>query len=648
MTARGADSPRARFRQALAERVVLADGGVGTQLYQRVGGPRGNLDGLNLSQPRVVEEVHLAYIAAGADLIETNTFGANPFRLRAYGLEEEVWRVNLQGAKLARSAREIAGRPVLVAGAVGPVGCPLEALGPSGRIQVRDAFLRQMEALLAGGVDLFMVETMLDVEELRLAVEAARSLAALPVVAQVTFSGGLEPVATGQAQALVRLVEELGEAAPDVVGINCGAGPGPVVEALGWLEPLRARGIPLSALPNAGLPARVDGRLLYSASPAYLASLLPAMLQQGVRLVGGCCGTTPEHIRALRAQLDALQPSGALPGGRAEPVEAHPPPVRVVPPPETEAPPEGETASPILAALARGDLISVELDPPRGVSVTKLLQNAQILREAGVTCFNVADSPMARVRMASLAAARLVQEATALPAIIHFTTRDRNLMGIQADLLGAWALGIRHILAVTGDPPTVGNYPHASAVYDVDSIGLVRILQTLNRGHDLVGNPIGVAPAFTIAVALSPNAPDLDRELRRFREKLEAGAHLVMTQPLYEVAPLLRILDRLGGCPVPIVLGVMPLQSAKHAEYLHNEVPGISIPKPVREALARAGDRGAEVGIELAAQVLEEARPLIQGCYVVPSFGRVEQVAGLIRALRQQAGWALPADPPPS
>ncbi|NMA70853.1 MAG: bifunctional homocysteine S-methyltransferase/methylenetetrahydrofolate reductase, partial [Firmicutes bacterium] len=389
-------------------------------------------------------------------------------------------------------------------------------------------------------------------------------------------------------------------------------------------------------------------RLLYSASPAYLASLLPAMLQQGVRLVGGCCGTTPEHIRALRAQLDALQPSGALPGGRAEPVEAHPPPVRVVPPPETEAPPEGETASPILAALARGDLISVELDPPRGVSVTKLLQNAQILREAGVTCFNVADSPMARVRMASLAAARLVQEATALPAIIHFTTRDRNLMGIQADLLGAWALGIRHILAVTGDPPTVGNYPHASAVYDVDSIGLVRILQTLNRGHDLVGNPIGVAPAFTIAVALSPNAPDLDRELRRFREKLEAGAHFVMTQPLYEVAPLLRILDRLGGCPVPIVLGVMPLQSAKHAEYLHNEVPGISIPKPVREALARAGDRGVEVGIELAAQVLEEARPLIQGCYVVPSFGRVEQVAGLIRALRQQAGWALPADPPPS
>lgn len=642
MSPAGAESPRASFRRALSERVLLADGGVGTLLYQRVGGPRGNLDALNLTQPRVVEQVHLEYIRAGADLIETNTFGANLFRLREYGLDEEVWRINLQGAKLARSAREVAGRPVLVAGSVGPVGPPLETLGPLGRSRVRDAFLRQMEALLAGGVDLFMVETMLDVEELGLAVEAARSLAALPVVAQVTFSGGLEPVAPGQAQALVQLVERLGDGAPDMVGINCGSGPGPVVEALGALGQLRARGIPLSALPNAGLPARVDGRILYGASPGYLASLLPSMLQHGVRLVGGCCGTTPEHIAALRARLDAIQTDGPPPSGDG-PVEPDPPAAVRVGAQEALEPEAGQDgSSPLLAALERGDLISVELDPPRGVNVAKLLQNAQILREAGVTCFNVADSPMARVRMASLASARLVQEATGLPAIIHFTTRDRNLMGIQADLLGAWALGIHHVLALTGDPPSIGNYSHASAVYDVDSIGLVRILQTLNQGHDLAGNPIGEPPTFTVAVALSPNAPDPAREARRFQEKLEAGAQFVMTQPLYELAPLLAMLDRLGGCPVPLVLGVMPLQSAKHAEYLHHEVPGISIPKPVREAMARAGDRGAEVGIELAAAVLEEARPLIQGCYVVPSFGRVEQVAGLIRTLREEAGWTPP------
>ncbi|HEY8531408.1 MAG TPA: bifunctional homocysteine S-methyltransferase/methylenetetrahydrofolate reductase, partial [Limnochorda sp.] len=496
-------SPRAAFRRALTERVLLADGGVGTLLYQRVGGPRGNLDALNLTQPRVVEQVHLEYIRAGADLIETNTFGANAFRLQAYGLEGEVWRVNLQGAKLARSAREVAGRPVLIAGSVGPVGHPLETLGRSGRTRVRDAFLRQMEALLAGGVDLFMVETMLDVEELGLAVEAARSLADLPVVAQVTFSGGLEPVAAGQAQALARLVERLGDGAPDVVGINCGSGPGPVVEALGALEPLRARGIPLSALPNAGLPTRVDGRILYGASPGYLASLLPEMLGRGARLVGGCCGTTPEHIAALRARLDAIQQEAPPPATRAGQPEPDQPVVRVSLPDALEPAPGHGEASPILVALARGDLISVELDPPRGVNVTKLLQNAQILRDAGVTCFNVADSPMARVRMASLASARLVQEATHVPTIIHFTTRDRNLMGIQADLLGAWALGIRHVLALTGDPPTVGNYSHASAVYDVDSIGLVRILQRLNQGHDLAGNPIGEPTAFTVGVALS-------------------------------------------------------------------------------------------------------------------------------------------------
>lgn len=643
MTDPGRGRRRNAFLDALAERVLLADGGVGTLLYQRVGGPRGNLDALNLTQPQVVEQVHLDYIRAGAELIETNTFGANAFRLAEYGLEGEVWRINLQGAKLARNAREVAGRPVFVAGSVGPSGRPLETLGRRGRAQVRDAFLRQMEALLAGGVDLFMIETMLDVEELELAVEAARSLARLPLVAQITFSGGTEPVAPLQTEAFTRLVERLGDLAPDVAGINCGSGPGPVLEALAQLGGIRARGLPLSALPNAGLPTRVDGRILYGASPGYLASLVEPMLRLGVRLVGGCCGTTPEHVAAMRARLDELQPLGP-------PAEGTPPPdaawsvvsVEVRPRPAPQGRPVSGGVSPVMEALGRGDLISVELDPPRGVQVEKLLANARILREAGVTCFNVADSPMARVRMASLASARMILEATELPTIIHFTTRDRNLMGIQADLLGAHALGIRHVLALTGDPPTVGNYSHASAVYDVDSIGLARILQRLNQGHDLAGNPIGEPTSFTVAVALSPNAPDPELEARRFREKLEAGADFVMTQPLYELAPLEAMLDRIGGCPLPLVLGVMPLQSHKHAEYLHNEVPGIRIPRRVREAMARAGEDGARVGLEIAAQVLEEARGLIQGCYIVPSFGRVEQAAGLVRELRKQAAWAAP------
>ncbi|BAS28361.1 bifunctional homocysteine S-methyltransferase/methylenetetrahydrofolate reductase [Limnochorda pilosa] len=641
----GRDTLGTAFRQALAERVLLADGGVGTLLYQRVGGPRGNLDALNLTQPRVVEQVHLDYIRAGADLIETNTFGANAFRLAEYGLEDDVWRINLQGAKLARGAREVSGRPVFVAGSVGPVGRPLETLGRAARAYVRDAFLRQMEALLAGGVDLFMIETMLDVEELELAVEAARSLARLPVVAQITFSGGVEPVAPLQGEAFTRMVERLGEAGPDVAGINCGSGPGPVLEALGELAGLRALGVPLSALPNAGLPTRVDGRILYGAAPEYLAGLVEPMLRQGVRLVGGCCGTTPEHIAAMRARLDTLQPARAA-GPADEGEHAHP--ARVAPAevrsPKTEAAvPAAPAASPLLEALRRGEMVSVELDPPRGVNVEKVLQNARILQEAGVTCINVADSPMARVRMASLASARLILEATGLPPLIHFTTRDRNLMGIQADLLGAHALGIRHVLALTGDPPSVGNYSHASAVYDVDSIGLVRILHTLNRGRDLAGNAIGEPTAFTVAVALSPNAADPDLEARRFREKLEAGADFVMTQPLYEIEPLVAMLERAGGCPVPLVLGVMPLQSHKHAEYLHNEVPGIRIPLRVREEMARAGEDGARVGMELAARVLEDARGFIQGCYVVPSFGRVEQVAGLVRELRRRGGWATPA-----
>lgn len=638
------------FLQSLRSDVILADGAMGTLLYDRGISADRALSELNLSAKDVVQQAHLDYILAGADLVQTNTFGANRHQLAKYGLEKSVWDINVWGAKIARASREIAGKSTWVAGSVGPLGDGIKPWGTLSPAQAKSAFLEQIEALLAGGVDLFIIETMSDPHELLLASEVVRTVCKLPVVASMTFSHEGQTFFGADVDTILGDLFGVGERPFDVFGVNCGAGPLPVLNVVKdiFSRQTTEEQIPLAAQANAGLPKRVNGRYTYPSPPEYFGELIPDFINSGVRLVGGCCGTTPDHTRAIRHILDSakLTPRTTTPvdtkektkstdslrSGSIELASTTPPPS----PTSWVIAPE---ADPLLQRLAQGNVISVELDPPRGSQVDKYVEDARLLKEAGVDFINVADSPMARVRMSAAAGSLLVAQSTGISPIIHFTTRDRNLMGIQSDLLGAHALGIRHVLALTGDAPGLGNYAHATAVYDVDSIGLIEILVGLNEGRDIGGNPIGKPTEFTIGAALDLNTEtpeQLEHEIGRFQNKLAAGAHFVMTQPVYEPETYLNMLDRLGGISVPVLLGVMPLHSVKHAEYLHNEVPGISVPKHIRQRLADAGDDGQRVGLELAADLIRKTAAHVSGFYIVPSFGRCGGIATLVRELREE------------
>lgn len=640
------------FLQALRSRVVLGDGAMGTLLHDRGVPPSACLAELNVINKDLVQQAHLDYIMAGAEVVQTNTFGANRYRLAAFGLEDKVWEFNVWGAKIARAAREIAGESTWVAGSIGPLGRGLQPWGPLGVEEAQSAFTEQAEALLAGGVDLFIIETMSDPRELLVAAEAVRSVCKLPIVGSMTFSAEGETLLGSDVEGVYR--ELFGHGTPPfhVFGVNCGAGPLPVLSAVERIAALAGEpgSILLAAQPNAGLPTRLAGRYTYAAPPRYFAALTPDFVEVGVRLLGGCCGTTPEHVAAMREAL-GRQAVLEIPSAAPTPSPARPRVFAMPARTPAEPVPEGvgwqtpwlEGRS-LRERLAEGKVISVELDPPRGSRTGKFVRDARRLREAGVDFINVADSPMARVRMSAIAGSLLVAHATGISPILHYTTRDRNLMGIQSDLLGAHALGIRNVLALTGDAPGLGDYAHATAVFDVDSIGLIEILTGLNEGRDIGGNPIGQPTEFTIGAALNLNAEtpeQLETEISRFRRKLEAGAHFVMTQPVYEPDPYMNMLDRLGGIPVPVLLGVMPLHSFKHAEYLHNEVPGISVPKHIRERLAAAGDDGERVGLELAAEVMRQTEPYVAGYYLVPSFGRTEGIAALVETLRKE--WGPPA-----
>lgn len=642
------------FLTAIKERPLLADGAMGTLLYARGASAELSFESLNLSRPEFVQQVHIDYINAGAEVIETNSFSGNRFRLAQHGLEDQVWQLNVWAVKLARNAREIAGQSVFVAGSVGPTGKIWEPFGDTKKSDIEDAFQRQMEGLLAGGVDLFMIETMPSIEETVLAVRAARKLSKLPVVAQLSFSVEGRTLMGAAPEDAAALVSELGDQLPDLVGINCGAGPGPVLEYLEQMvAALRASGFPgdkvaFSCLPNAGMPSLVGGRFMYMSRPDYCASFVEKYLELGARLVGGCCGTTPEHIRFMRAALDQYLKAhgGALPSRPA--VAAANPAARPIEVASRQTAAATEKAAPaeaagplgiapLLSAQPGGSFfVSVELDPPKGAVARKLLQAAEKLASAGADSINVGDSPMARVRMSSMATCLLIQEQVGIQTIIHFTTRDRNLMGIQADLLGCQALGIHTVLALTGDPPSVGTYAHATAVYDVDSIGLIRIISELNRGLDIAGNSIGSPTRLSIGCAMNPTAENRALEINRLRRKVEAGAHFLMTQPIYQMSDLTDFLDDFGSCPAPILVGIMPLHSSKHAEYLHNEVPGITIPERIRRAMEKSGEQGARVGLELAEELLEEVRKIAAGVYLVPSFGRYDDMCTLVERLKKR------------
>ena len=622
---------RARFRDRLAVGPMLADGAMGTLLFSRGIPQRAVLDELVRTRPELIGAIHREYLAAGSDLIETATFGANRVRLGPYGLGDQAGRLARRGAQLAREAREVAGRDVLVAGSIGPLGAPTREILHLDDNAVRAAFRETIDGLLEGGVDLFWFETFSLIDHLAIAIAEARAAAAdLPIVALLTFgedvvlADGTEP---GKAAVALAVAADV-----DVIGVNCGAGP------VGCLEALSALGEAGRAiLPNAGLPQRIEGQFVYAAGPDYFGRMVGDMIDAGAVIIGGCCGTTPDHIAAMRAAIDA-RPGAPITGASVADRPRITSTIRAdLAATSDDAPPPSGLAR----ALTDGRyIISVEIDPPRSVRIERTIEAARLLQATGVDAVNISDSAMARVRMGALAVAFGIQHELDLECVVHFTTRDRNLMALESELLGAHALGVRDILALTGDPPRIGDYPSGTGVWDVDSIGLIEILTRLNRGEDAAGSPIGQRAGFTIACALDPTAADAATEWDRLERKIAAGAHLVMTQPLYSLEQVEAMFAEAGrrfgpaGFPIPLLLGVLPLQSARHAEFLHNEVPGITIPDATRSALHEAGEHGAAVGLQLTQDLLDAVGDRVAGTYIMPSFGRYEQAAELVRRLR--------------
>jgi homocysteine S-methyltransferase len=611
------------FLERIKKGVILCDGAMGTLLYARGVPYERCFDEQNLSNPQLVQQIHLDYIKAGAEIIETNTFGANRIRLKAHGLEDKVKEINFRGAKLAREARDISGEEVFVAGSVGPLGNPLATFGRIPPQETEKLFEEQASALLEGGVDLFIIETFFDLEEAILAVSAIKKICQLPVVAQMSFGEDGKTFMGNSPQKVALELEKLGV---DVIGANCSVGPQKMLDVIyGFKEVTQAF---LSAQPNAGMPRFVDGKYIYFTSKEYFAEYAKKFVEAGVKIIGGCCGTTPDHIQAMAQAIEEMRSQEVKETKLFFPVKE-----KIEEKEKLEKP---KAVSPFASKLGKKFMVSVELDPPRGINANKILKSAQKLFESGVDGVNIADSPMARVRMSCLSLAYLIKTQIGMETVLHFTCRDRNLMGLQADLLGAHALGIQNILAVTGDPPSLGDYPQATAVYDVDSIGLVKIIQRLNQGMDWAGNSIGGPTSFCVGVAVNPAAYDFEKEFNRFEKKVEAGAKFAFTQPQYELKTLEKFLNKTRHLKIPIFLGILPLHSFRHAEFLHNEVPGIQIPLEQRERMRKAGDKAQEEGIQMARELLLQAKDLVSGVYLMPSFGKYDLVLDVLEGILQK------------
>ena len=614
------------FQARLDRGPLLADGAMGTMLYAR-GVPFDQcFDALNVDRPDLVTAIHREYIAAGAELIETNTFGANRFKLSLHGLEDRVRATNVAGAAAARAAREASGRWVWIAGSIGPIGRPLAPLGTVKAGEARQAFAAQAKALAEGGVDLLIFETFSDLHELTEGVAAAKEVTGLPIIAQMTFTHEGKTLLGHTPAEIVARLEELGVA---VIGANCSVGSQGVLEVMEQMV-LVSR-TPLSAMPNAGFPAYVSGRIIYFSAPQYMADYARQMVELGVTVVGGCCGTTPEHIQAMREVLRTVE---------------SPPPPRLRPRVTVPAPPPVARPSPptaLAARLGRRFVLTVEVLPPRGTQEGPELEACQLLRQAGADTINVPDNPMARLRMSPWAMCLRIQTDVRMETVLHFTTRDRNLVRMQSDLLALHALGIRNILVLRGDPPQLGDYPSATAVSDVKPSGLIRLIKQFNEGHDLAGNDLGQATTFLVGAALNMGARDLDRELRVLEQKLRAGVDFLCTMPIFEPATLDRVLDRIGPLPVPLLVGILPLHGLRHAEFLHNEVPGMVIPSALRDAFRAAPRNGREVGLRFAGELVGAIRPRVQGLYLIPSFGRYDRVLHLVQTLRKET--PAPTDP---
>ncbi len=643
-TASESNSGRSRLQHIFGERPVLCDGAMGTTLYERGIFINRCYDELNLSEPDLVRGVHEEYLQAGAELIETNTFGANRFRLQRFGLSEKVDAMNRAGVRLAREAvaqlKSKQAADAWVAGSVGPLGVQMEPLGRLAREDARAAYREQIHALAAGGpgvgVDLLVIETIMSLREAEQALAAAREAApGLPVVAMVTVDEeSLCLDGTGPELAAARLASW----GADGVGVNCSTGPAAVLSAIECMA--AATDLPLFAMPNAGVPRAVDGRNMYLCSPEYMAGFARKFLKAGVQFLGGCCGTTPAHTRAARAQLraQAAQRVAQKAAGESGPR------VQVMPDDATPPPPLRSRSAIGRLLEERGFITLVEIVPPRGIDTTRELAGACLLAEHGVDAINVPDSPRASARMSAQSLCIQIQQRAGIETVLHYTCRDRNLLSIQSDLLGASSIGLKNILCLTGDPPKLGNYPDATAVFDVDAIGLVNVVRKLNHGLDIGGNAMGASTGFTVAVAANPGVPDIENEIRRFAYKVEAGAEYAITQPVFDLRLLEGFLRRVEQFRIPVIAGIWPLTSLRNAEFMRNDLR-VAVPDEIMTRMAgvTGADASRAEGVRIAQEMLAEAQPMVQGVAASAPFGRystaVETLGAVLRGGRRSLRW---------
>ena len=608
------------FRDQLSRRVIVADGAMGTMLYARGVFINRCFDELNVSQPDLVRQIHQDYVKAGAEILETNTFGANRARLSAFGIAEKLKAINLAGVRLAREA---AADDVYVAGAVGPLGVRIEPLGPTSFAEARAIFREQIDALLEAGVDLLILETFGNLDELREAVTAAREAAgdSLAVIAQVTIydfghlPGGTDPET---------YTREMDSWPVDVIGLNCSVGPKATLDTLELMMQFSSK--PMSAMPNAGLPARVEGRNIYLCSPEYMAQYARRLLWAGVKVIGGCCGTTPEHIKLIRSETRSLQP---LQKKLAVTVEE--PHVKV----HALTPVPMAQKSKLGAKLAEGKFVAfVEILPPRGIDASQEIAGARRAAEHGIDCINVPDGPRASARMSALVTCQLIQQQAGIEAVNHFCCRDRNILGIQSELLGTHTVGVRNLICITGDPPRMGLYPDATAVFDVDAIGLVNIVNNLNHGLDIGGNPMGSQTALLIGVGANPGAVNMDEEIRRFDWKVEAGAEYVVTQPVFDLDLMEAFLKRIGHVKIPVICGIWPLTSYRNAEFMVNELR-VPVPDHYMERMRRvdSAEKAREEGVAIAREMVVRVRAMVQGVQLSAPFGRYQMALDVADAI---------------
>ena len=605
------------FREILdSEGIFVFDGAVGTRFYDKGIYINRSYDELNISSPDLVREVHAEYVKAGADIIETNTFGATRHRLQQYSLEGKLREINIAGAKLAREA---AGENVYVAGAVGPLDLRIEPYGPTSFDEAKEMFKEQISALLEGGVDLFVLETFSDLSEIHQAIKAVKELCDLPIIAQMTIQTDGKTIFGASAELITQRLDEYGA---DVIGLNCGVGPTHVLTALEKMRAVTTK--KLAAQPNAGLPRDVQGRQFYMCSPEYMSKFAKRFIKAGAVFIGGCCGTTPQHIKLISDAVRAISPRSQKASVKqtetAKVIDLKPTDVEVVAP---------ELRSKWSRKIALGEFVtSVEVLPPKGCDAQKTLDSIRLLKDAGVDAVNIPDGPRAQTRMSAQATAILVEREVGIEAVLHYCCRDRNLLGMMSDLLGAAALGVHNLLIITGDPPKMGPFPDATAVFDIDSIGLTNMVNRLNHGLDLGNNPIGCPTAFSIGVGVNPGAINIDEEIRRFEWKVEAGAEYAITQPVYDTKQLRDFIKRIEHVRIPIVAGIFPFVNSRNAEFMHNEVPGVVVTEDIlrrmRKATEISKEAAREEGLAIARESLLEVRDLIQGVQVSAPFGNVK------------------------